>query len=376
MTEREVATTALPAAFGVLPQLDSDAVAAVVASAEADAKPALEVPAARTSGEIDQALPTEGSSDPGDDASEEPDDSYDDEDWEDDWDEESDEDDDPDEEPTDRDAYQRALEARERRKAALLLLPTFKERVDEKVATLRYTHNLHRAILSPQERELRRYVDRRAAFWMPLMTLAAVVVCAVLSVSLAVRVVSSTQVSAEARSLAVGLIVVVLIGCFVFLLRAQDRWDNLRPYGRIVRNDVADAYETVRDSPYVLAGLGVPDKTLVRVVELLPVADRLVDFIVQQEAISSVPIKGHRAYEELIRMSAEVQVIIEMRQEELGRRPSYVPETSILVAEDGTVSSFDSLEDLIDLIVVLPNPPRRRRKRRPRPPTESAETLL
>jgi len=230
--------------------------------------------------------------------------------------------------------------------------PTFRERVDLKVPLLRYANNLHRVIHTPQERERLRQVDRRAAVWVPLATVGIIGFCAVIAVALAVRIIGDDTTSAGARSLTVVVVAGVVVGCFVLLLRSQDHWENLRPHGRVVRTDVADAYETVRDAPFVLVELGVNDERLGRVVDLLPIADRLVDFMVEHQATSTMPIKGHPVYEELIRMAAEVQVIVEMRQEALGHRAPVTGQQwwNTRVPARGEIAGFDSLADIAETI--------------------------
>jgi len=226
---------------------------------------------------------------------------------------------------------------------------SFRRRVETRARTMRYANNLHRPTFTPDEKERLQSVNRSASFWVPILTVGLVAFCAIVSVALAVHIVANEEASVTTRTISVGGIALVLIGCFTLLLRSQDHFDHMRPRGRFVRNDIADAYEAIRDAPYLLVDLQASDELLQRVADLLPVAERLVDYLVEHEATSHTPVRLSPAYDELIKIGAEVNVVVEMRQEALGlkpRPPSGGEWWTERVAGVGELPGYASLVDL------------------------------
>jgi hypothetical protein len=154
-----------------------------------------------------------------------------------------------------------------------------------------------------------------------------------------------------------------LIAGFSTLTRSQDYFEARRPEGRRIRTDLADAYETVRDGAGVLVELGVPPAALSRVADLLPQAERLVDFLVGHEAGGGVA-RGHPAYDQLTLMGAEVTVLTDMAEERLGRRSSRRKDRPVeddrgeQTTDDEALTPFDTLADLVAMLG--PDVPRQR----------------
>ncbi|HEY0890583.1 MAG TPA: hypothetical protein VGE38_13325 [Nocardioides sp.] len=231
----------------------------------------------------------------------------------------------------------------------------FGRRVEERMVVARYLHNLERVVLTPPEQSRAKELDQQAAVWVPVVTFAVTAVCAVVVVFLA------THFSGPSAPEGIGdlLVAVVMVGFlvagFATLLRSQSYFDALRPTGRRVRCDVADAYETVRDAAAVFVELGVPPAALTRVADLLPQAERLLDFLVQRAAAGGV-VKGHPAYEQLIRMGAEITVLTDMAEERLGRRSHRRRDREREDPREENVideASLDRFDTLADIAVML-----------------------
>jgi hypothetical protein len=161
-----------------------------------------------------------------------------------------------------------------------------------------------------------------AAVWVPLLTFMVTGVCCVV-VALLVTSAAGPGHGWPAELLA-GLAVlgVGMVGLEV-LTWADDHFSSHRVGGRTVPADVADAYEAVRDAPAVLVRLGVPPAALETVADLLPRAERMLDLLGAHEARGG-DVRRHQAHPALVRMGAEVTVLVEMARERMaqaGRGP-------------------------------------------------------
>jgi len=230
----------------------------------------------------------------------------------------------------------------------------FRDRVDAKAALLSSPDHRLRKVYTPAQRERVRDLDRRESVWMPVWTVLTVAACAVVTIAICIQILGFGSADTTAERIACGALVLIAIGVCVFvLLRIQAHWQRMRPQGRAVPLDVADAYEVVRDAPELLASLGLPADRLGRVYDLLPAVEPLVDFLAQNVAASPGALRASSAYRQLIRAAAEIHVLIETCEERLGRRPRWTPDAwSGPTAAAGTP---DSLADLAELIL----PPRR-----------------
>lgn len=232
----------------------------------------------------------------------------------------------------------------------------FERRVDDRVVVARYPHSLERVVLSPAEVCRAKELDQQAAVWVPVSTFAVTAVCAVVVVFLATHFSGPTTGPGGLGDLLVAVLMTSFLGAgFLTLLRSQSYFDRLRPTGRKVRSDLADAYETVRDAAAVFVELGVAPAALTRVADLLPQAERLLDFLVAHAARGGL-VKGHPAYEQLIRMGAEVTVLTDMAEERLGRRSSRRRDREADIrrveqaVDETSLDTFQTLADLAEMI--------------------------
>jgi hypothetical protein len=229
----------------------------------------------------------------------------------------------------------------------------FAELVEERLQRARYAHPLTRAVFTPDELAIAAAVERRAAVWVPVTTVGATVVSAVAAVVLASRLRSDPTDPTGSQLVVVTVTVCLLAAAFATLLRSEVHYDRLRPRGRTVRTDVADAYETVRDAPRRLVEMDAPAEVLVRVVNLLPVAEQLVDAIVHYTREGGIRVKAHPAYERIVRMRAEVEALEQL----LGELEARETSRARVVGIDGAplpkpehVASYRGLGDIADAL--------------------------
>lgn len=231
----------------------------------------------------------------------------------------------------------------------------FARRVEERVRIARYPHSLKRVVHSPRELAEGREIEQQAAVWVPVVTFAVTAVCAVVVVLLATTVAGDPGHGRLAQAVVALATIAFLAAGFTTLTRSQDYFEARRPGGRLVRTDLADAYETVRDAAGVLVELGVPPAALARVADLLPQAERLVDLLVGHEARGGV-VRGHPAYDQLTLMGAEVTVLTDMAEERLGRRSSRRRDRPVegerppQSVEETALTPFDTLGDLVAML--------------------------
>jgi len=231
----------------------------------------------------------------------------------------------------------------------------FARRVEDRVRIARYAHSLKRVVHSPSELTKGREIEQQAAVWVPIVTFAVTAVCAVIVVLLATTVAGNPGHGRLSEAFVALATVGFLVAGFSALSHSQDYFDVRRPGGRLIRTDLADAYETVRDGAAVLVELGVPPAALTRVADLLPQAERLVDFLVEHEARGGV-VRGHPAYDQLTLMGAEVTVLTDMAEERLGRRSSRRrdrpgdAERAEQSVDEAGVTPFDTLADLVAML--------------------------
>jgi len=185
----------------------------------------------------------------------------------------------------------------------------FEELVEERLRRARYAHHLVRRVFTPEELLLAAAVERRASVWVPTITFGAAVMSAVAAVVLASRLRSDPADPGGRQFIVVTVTVCLLAVAFVTLLRAEMHYAGLRPRGRLVRNDVADAYESVRDAPRRLVANAAPRPVVLRVAGLLVPADQLVDAVAGYAADGGSRVQVHPAYERLLRMRAEVEAL-------------------------------------------------------------------
>jgi hypothetical protein len=239
----------------------------------------------------------------------------------------------------------------------------FERRVNERVRVARYPHSLKRLTYSPRDLTRIKDLDAQAAVWVPVVTFAVTAVCAMIVVILATQV-ADDSTRGKTADLVVGVVVLVFLGAgFGTLVKSQAYFDRLRPPGRFVRTDLADAYETIRDGAAVFLDLGVVPQALSRIADLLPQSEGLLDVIVDLDA-RGISIKGHAAYEQLIRMGAEVTVLTDMAEERLGRRSLRRKDRNATADRneprliDETLTPFQTLADLAEMIGIEIPPPR------------------
>lgn len=232
----------------------------------------------------------------------------------------------------------------------------FEQRVEERVRQATYLHGLRRVVHTPEEIARAREVERQASIWVPTSTFAVTSLCAVAAVGLAVRFSSDpTRSGFMAVLVAVATVGLIAAG-FGALVRSQAYFDDQRPGGRLVRCDIADAYETVRDAPAVFIELGVPPAALSRVADLLPVAERLVDALAGYETAGGTRPKDQPAYDQIIRMAAEVTVLTDLAEERVGRRSARRRDRAAAVARgtqpepEPVTVAFQSLADVAAVI--------------------------
>ncbi|UDY25158.1 hypothetical protein [Nocardioides sp. Kera G14] len=238
----------------------------------------------------------------------------------------------------------------------------FEWRLEERTKAARYPHSLRRLTYSARELNTIKAIDQQAAVWIPIITFAVTAVCAVGVVLVATRV-ADDPVHGRLSDVVVVLLTLGLLGAgFGTLSRSQAWFDSQRPPGRSVRTDLADAYETVREGVAVFLELGVLPGALGRIADLVPRSELLLDFLLAHEARGGTA-KGHPAYEELIRMGAEVTVLTDMAEERLGRRSvrrrdrRADPESVAPSLDD--VTPFATLADLVEMLAVDIPAPRR-----------------
>jgi len=238
----------------------------------------------------------------------------------------------------------------------------FTRRVEERAALATYRHSIRRTVHSLAELAEARELRRHAGVWMPLVTFAVTGLGAVLVALLVTSAAGPDE--AWATDLVAGVLTIgVVAGGFGILIWAQDHFEERGPRGRLVRADVADAYETVREGTAVLVELGVPPTALAMVADLLPRADLLLDLLVEHEARGG-DVRRHAAYAALIRMGAQVTVLTDMAEERMGQRsgtrrdrPPPQPPVEPTPAE----RALSTLEVIADLIEMLgPDVPRQR----------------
>jgi hypothetical protein len=233
-------------------------------------------------------------------------------------------------------------------------LARFQRLVEERVRRLRYSHGLRRAIYTPEEEILRRIVDRRAAVWVPAFTFAATAGSAVAAIVLATRIGSDPGEQTGAAFWVVLGAVALLAGCFLTVVRSEVYFQRLRPGGRVVRTDVADAYEAVRDAPRAFVELGAEPQILTRIADLLPVADQLVDALTDYAASGGTLVRAHPAYDRIIRMRAEVEVLAQLLAEaghrEPGERPWTQRDASAPVPRPEQIADYESLGDIASFV--------------------------
>lgn len=231
----------------------------------------------------------------------------------------------------------------------------FAWRVQERVRVARYSHNLKRLVFSPSELAAGREIEQQAAVWVPVVTFAVTAVCAVIVVLLATTFAGSPGHGRISEALVAVATIGFLVAGFSALTRSQEFFDSRRPAGRRIRMDLADAYETVRDGAAVLVELGVPAAALSRVADLLPQAERLLNFIVVQDA-QGVVVRSHPAYDQLILMGAEVTVLTDMAEERLGRRSSRRQDRPVdaeraeHTGDEERLTPFGTLADLVAML--------------------------
>lgn len=230
----------------------------------------------------------------------------------------------------------------------------FARRVEARVQVARSGQSLKRVVHSPAELAATRELDQQAGVWVPVLTFAVTAVCAVLLVLLATTTAGDPTHGRRSDVLVALATVGLLVAGFLTLTRSQDYFDARRPGGRLIRTDLADAYETVRDGAAVLVELGVPPAALARVADLLPQAELLVDFVVEYDARGGV-VRGHPAYEQLILMGAEVTVLTDMAEERLCRRSTRrrdrpAEEVRDQQPPETPLSPFDTLADLVAML--------------------------
>lgn len=225
----------------------------------------------------------------------------------------------------------------------------FAELVEERVRRARYGHHLTRAVFTPAEAALVASVERRAAVWVPTMTILATLVSAIAAVVLATRL-RSDPTDPNGNQLALVTVTVCLLAAaFGTLLRAEIHYQRIRPTGRVVRHDIADAYEVVREAPARLVRNDAPLAVLRRVADLLPVAEQLVDVLAAYIADGGTRVRAHPAYERITRMRAEVEALEVMLEETVRSAvPDPVHGVEARLPHADQVADYDDLVDLAE----------------------------
>ncbi|SFC49435.1 hypothetical protein SAMN04487968_10763 [Nocardioides terrae] len=239
----------------------------------------------------------------------------------------------------------------------------FARRVEERAGLAAYRHGTRRVVHTLGELAEVRDVRRHANVWVPLATFAVTAVCAVLVALLTTTLAEPGH--GWATELAAGIVTIaVVVGGFAVLTRAQDHFEERGPRGRLVRADLADAYETIRDGTAVLVRLGVPPSALAMVADLLPRADRMLGLLVEHEARGG-DVRRHAAYGALIRMGAQVTVLTDMAEERMGQRsgmrrdrPLPAPPRVEPTPAERALSTLEVIADLIEMLG--PDVPRHR----------------
>lgn len=223
----------------------------------------------------------------------------------------------------------------------------FEVLVDDRLRRAHYAHHLTRAVFTPEEAATAAMVERRAAVWVPTMTFVATVVSAIAAVVLATRLRSDPTDPDGNQLVVVTVTVCLLAAAFATLLRAEVHYERLRPTGRVVRHDVADAYEVVRDAPRRLVQREAPVEVLRRVVGLLPAAEQLVEILARYARDGGTRVRQHPAYERILRMRAEVEAleaILDDVDESVLHPPGHDAEAAL--PKPHQVADFDGLADL------------------------------
>jgi len=227
----------------------------------------------------------------------------------------------------------------------------FEMLVEDRLRRAHYAHHLTRAVFTTEEAATAALVERRAAVWVPTMTFVATVVSGIAAVVLATRLRSDPTDPDGNQLLVVTITVCLLAAAFATLLRAEVHYDRLRPAGRVVRHDVADAYEVVRDAPLRLGQSDVPLPVLRRLVGLLPAAEQLVDALAAYALAGGTRVRQHPAYERILRMRAEVEAleaIIEDTDTAALQDPVHGADASL--PRPHQVADFDGLADLAAML--------------------------
>jgi hypothetical protein len=261
-------------------------------------------------------------------------------------DEDEDGDESDEDEAEDDDAEDEDAESAQRRR--------FAELVEERVRRARYAHHLTRPVFTPAESAMAALVERRASVWVPTMTFVATIVSAIAAVVLATRLRSDPTDPSGNQLIVVTVTVCLLAAAFATLLRAEVHYERLRPRGRVVRHDVADAYELVRDAPRRLVQKDAPLDVLRRIAALLPAAEQLVDALASYSADGGTRVRAHPAYERIIRMRAEVEALEVMLEEaEKSAIADPVHGVDAPLPQPEQVADYDGLVDLAESLTSL-----------------------
>lgn len=234
--------------------------------------------------------------------------------------------------------------------AADLARLRFVEMVEERVKRLRYSHALTRHVYTTEEKLIRSVVDRRASVWVPTFTFVATVGSAVAAVVLASRLRSDPVEDYGTQFYIVLGAVVLLAASFIALFRSEIYFDRLRPHGRLVRADVADAYDVIQDAPRVFVELGASQDVLERVAEFGPTSERLIDALVEYAGVGGTLMRAHPAYDRVIRMRAEIEVLALMLEDAGATDPSAprrrVGGSDAALPRPDQVADYESLGDI------------------------------
>lgn len=228
----------------------------------------------------------------------------------------------------------------------------FEELVEERVRRARYAHHLTRPVFTPAESAMASLVERRASVWVPTMTFVATIVSAIAAVVLATRLRSDPTDPSGNQLIVVTITVCLLAAAFATLLRAEVHYERLRPRGRVVRHDVADAYEVVRDAPRRLVQNDAPIDVLRRIAGLLATAEQLVDALAAYSAEGGTRVRAHPAYERILRMRAEVEALEFMLEEqEKTAVPDPVHGVDTPLPKPEHVADYNGLVDLAESLI-------------------------
>ncbi|WGL50573.1 hypothetical protein P5P86_11425 [Nocardioides sp. BP30] len=228
----------------------------------------------------------------------------------------------------------------------------FEELVEERERRARYAHHLTRPVFTPAESAMASLVERRAAVWVPTMTFVATVVSAIAAVVLATRLRSDPTDPTGNQLVVVTVTVCLLAAAFATLLRAEVHYERLRPRGRVVRHDIADAYEMVRDAPRRLVNNDAPIEVLRRIAGLLPAAEQLVDALAAYSADGGTRVRAHPAYERIVRMRAEVEALeVMLEEQEKSAVPDPVHGVDTPLPKPEHVADYNGLVDLAEALL-------------------------